>query len=72
MCTVRSVIRTVWNVIEWQEVGSGPVGFTPFDTNIMKRGRGVKPGSPVFTPSSYGSNVLYGVWARYMHCNSPL
>ncbi len=38
MRTVRSVIRMVWNDIEWQEAGSVPVCIAP-----VKRGRGVKP-----------------------------
>ncbi len=102
MRTVRNVIRMVWNSIEQQKAESVPVCIAPFNTNVVKRGRGVKPGengsrmgltggvhnsigmkwleryvfsgpgSPVCTSSGYGLNVLYGVWARYMHHKSPV
>ncbi len=29
-------------------------------------------GTPVCTLSIYSSSVLYGVWARYMHCKRPV
>ncbi len=44
MRTMRSVIRMGTNVMEWQEGGSAPVCIPPFNTNMVKRGRGVKPG----------------------------
>ncbi len=30
--------------MEWQEAGSAPVYIAPFNTNVVKRGIGVKPG----------------------------
>ncbi len=44
MHTVRSVIRTGMNGMEQQEVGSAPVCIALFNTNVVKCGRGVKPG----------------------------
>ncbi len=44
MHTVRSVIRTGTNGMEWQEAGSAPVCIAPFNTNMVKLGRVVKPG----------------------------
>ncbi len=40
--TVWSVLRTVSNGTQWQEAGSVPVCIAPINTNMMKRGRGVK------------------------------
>ncbi len=31
------------NGMEWQEAGSVPVCIAPFNTNVVKYGRGVKP-----------------------------
>ncbi len=44
MRTVRSVIQTGMNGMERQEAGSAPICIAPFNTNVVKRGRGVKPG----------------------------
>ncbi len=44
MHTVRSIILTGMKGMEWQEAGSAPICIPPFNTNVVKRGRGVKPG----------------------------
>ncbi len=44
MHTVRNVIRMGTNGMERQEAGSAPICIAPFNTNMVKRGRGVKLG----------------------------
>ncbi len=44
MHTVRRVIQMGRNGMEQQEVGSVPICIAPFNTNVVKCGRGVKPG----------------------------
>ncbi len=102
MHTMRSIIQTGINGMEWQEVL--PYGFLHLIQtwwNVAEVWNQAKmeverdwleacvtqsrwtwlehndfsycwsPVSLVFTPSSYGSNVLYGIWARYMHRIRP-
>ncbi len=40
---MRSVIQTVLNDIEWQEAGSVPICIALIYTNVVKRGRCMKP-----------------------------
>ncbi len=44
MRTMRSIIWMGTNSMERQEAGSVPICIAPFNTNMVKRGRGVKPG----------------------------
>ncbi len=44
MHTMRSVIQMGTNSMEWQEAGSVSICIAPFNTNMVKRDRGVKSG----------------------------